>query len=240
MAKKIRYTTEQFVERAKQRHGDTYDYSSTIYCTSHDPITVICKKHGFFAMRAYSHLQGAGCNLCGIERTRTNFIERANEVHGTRYDYSLVEYKRLSNKIKIVCQKHGVFEQSAESHLRGSHCSQCANEVKRTDGVYHDQFFCTQERREIDGRYYVVQMDNDTETFLKIGITKCDLRTRYGSKLPYSITPIIEKKMKLVEAYEIEQQMLTHQWWRYVPQQKFNGHTECFDVGAKEILTNVQ
>jgi hypothetical protein len=59
--------------------------------------------------------------------TTQSFINCAKTVHGNRYDYSLVEYKNVDTKVKIVCKEHGVFEQTPYNHMRGSNCQVCAN-----------------------------------------------------------------------------------------------------------------
>ena len=62
--------------------------------------------------------------------TKDEFIRRSKEKHGDKYDYSLVEYTRNSAKVKIICPVHGVFEQSACSHMMGFGCKKCgANEI---------------------------------------------------------------------------------------------------------------
>lgn len=58
------------------------------------------------------------------------FINQAIEIHGDKYDYSLVEYKSSHAKIKIICKVHGVFEQSASGHLVGRGCRICGGWVK--------------------------------------------------------------------------------------------------------------
>lgn len=60
--------------------------------------------------------------------TTEEFILRARREHGDKYDYSLVEYCRSSQKVKIICRKHGVFEQLANSHLQGDGCPVCWKE----------------------------------------------------------------------------------------------------------------
>ena len=59
------------------------------------------------------------------KKTTENFIEDAIKVHGNKYDYSLVEYINTRTKVKIICKKHGVFEQSPYVHLTGSGCKKC-------------------------------------------------------------------------------------------------------------------
>ena len=46
------------------------------------------------------------------------------------YDYSLFEYETTHKKDKIICLKHGIFEQSAANHLRGQGCPECYKESK--------------------------------------------------------------------------------------------------------------
>ena len=58
-------------------------------------------------------------------KTNEEFIEDAYLVHKDRYDYSLIEYKSNKTKIKIICKKHGVFEQTPKSHLIGAGCIKC-------------------------------------------------------------------------------------------------------------------
>ena len=47
------------------------------------------------------------------------FIKKAIIKHGDKYDYSLVIYEKSRDKIKIICKKHGIFEQEPANHTRG-------------------------------------------------------------------------------------------------------------------------
>ena len=60
-----------------------------------------------------------------------NFINKVNVIHNNHYNYSLVDYKNNTTKIKIICPKHGIFEQMPKSHLRGNGCPICAFEIKK-------------------------------------------------------------------------------------------------------------
>jgi len=42
--------------------------------------------------------------------TLEDFIVRSERIHRNKYDYSLVDYKNNSTKVKIICDIHGVFE----------------------------------------------------------------------------------------------------------------------------------
>lgn len=73
--------------------------------------------------------------------TKEDFIQRANEKHNFKYDYSLVpDTMTTDTKIKIICNEkhpwgepHGCFEISVNKHLyRGDGCTKCSGKYKRT------------------------------------------------------------------------------------------------------------
>ena len=136
-------TTEDFITKAVKKHGDKYDYSKVVYTRSTDKVTIVCKSHGEFLQTPHKHGQGDGCPKCGIERIREkatgtlrNFLDRATKKHGSKYDYSKVVYTTAKSKVVIVCPIHGDFEQTPDTHTRGSGCSKCDKEVvaKRMTG----------------------------------------------------------------------------------------------------------
>lgn len=57
-------TQDEFVNRAKQLHGDKYDYSKSIYTRIDKNITITCRLHGDFLQTPHSHLKGHGCPIC--------------------------------------------------------------------------------------------------------------------------------------------------------------------------------
>lgn len=63
-----------------------------------------------------------------------NFIKKAKLIHGEdKYDYSLVIYNKMIDKVKIICKEHGIFEQSPNKHIdtkRG--CPKCGGSYKLT------------------------------------------------------------------------------------------------------------
>ena len=130
-----KFTNEEFIEKIKEIHGDTYDYSKVQYTGIYNEIIIICKKHGEIKQNANTHLRGHGCKKCadilrGEKRKFTNceFIKKSKEIHGDRYDYEKVNYTGCDDKVIIICKKHGEFEQTANTHLHGSGCNLCGNE----------------------------------------------------------------------------------------------------------------
>lgn len=127
-----RLTTEEYIQKAKIKHGNIYEYNLIKYINAHTKIKIICKKHGEFEQTPNSHLNGNGCPVCGRNNTilaktftKEIFIDKAKKVHGDKYDYSLVEYTHKDSQIEIICKIHGSFKQIANNHLRGKGCSKC-------------------------------------------------------------------------------------------------------------------
>jgi len=125
-------TTDSFILKSKNIHGDKYDYSMVDYVNSHSKVKIICDIHGVYEQKAYCHLNGEGCRKCSDElkfnkrrHTTDIFLERVKKIHGDKYDYSLVKYKNARTKIDIICHKHGVFKQTAPHHLNGVGCPTC-------------------------------------------------------------------------------------------------------------------
>lgn len=59
---------ETFIARARNVHGDKYDYSKTVYQDMRSKILIVCPRHGEFWQRAQSHILGNGCPECKHEK----------------------------------------------------------------------------------------------------------------------------------------------------------------------------
>lgn len=58
------YDANTFLVRAKEIHGDKYDYSHVEFKSASDPVTIVCPIHGEFVKKPYRHLAGSGCPRC--------------------------------------------------------------------------------------------------------------------------------------------------------------------------------
>lgn len=145
---------QEFKEKGKRLHNNKYDYSNVVYVNSRTKVKIICPKHGVFEQLPSSHLQGNGCPECAREwtdehkenqakssrksrgMTTEEWIERARQVHGDKYDYSQTVYVNQRTNVKIICPIHGLFEQKADSHIRGCGCRFCGLESENHIGVH--------------------------------------------------------------------------------------------------------
>ena len=110
--------TEEFVRRAKEKFGDSFDYSQVEYVNSITPVKIVCIKggHGPFMMRPHTHLSSAhGCRQCGYggnweipkNQQRYEFLERAKQKFGSKFDYSQMPYTDYNSPVTIICREHG-------------------------------------------------------------------------------------------------------------------------------------
>lgn len=61
----IKYTTDEFVSKAREVHGAAYGYEKTVYTGIKDLVTITCPKHGDFSQMAENHIRLAcGCPSC--------------------------------------------------------------------------------------------------------------------------------------------------------------------------------
>lgn len=123
-----RGSTEEFIKRCKKIYGeDIYSYEKSVYTKCLNPITVTCSIHGDFTKLAKDVLQGHGCTYCARQYVpKKQLIAKFRQIHGSKYDYSLINYTGMKQKITIICPIHGKFSQSIPHHLKGSGCSQCS------------------------------------------------------------------------------------------------------------------
>lgn len=124
----------RFAERAKEIHGEQYDYSKVKYINSRTKVEIICPKHGSFFQTPANHIQGSGCKKCSYEsqkktrsRSQEEFITLIKETHGNRYDYSLAVYDGDKKKVTLTCLEHNIqFKQRASSVINGlDGCPEC-------------------------------------------------------------------------------------------------------------------
>lgn len=130
-----RKSQEEFLKQIKDVHGDKFDYSKVVYVNTETKVELKCNKCGkIFYATPHNLLKGSGCPYCaGVARSNTDeFIKKVREIHGYRYDYSLVDYQNATKKVKIICDKHGIFEMSPRAHYCGEGCPKCALEESKS------------------------------------------------------------------------------------------------------------
>lgn len=125
---------KKFIEKSNLIHKNKYNYDFVNYKNNTTKVIIICPIHGKFLQRPLNHITGQGCRECGnllisnkLSSTTEEFIEKSKKIHKDKYDYSLVNYINNKINVKIICPKHGEFEQTPDSHLFGKGCIECKN-----------------------------------------------------------------------------------------------------------------
>jgi len=131
---------EGFIQQSQIVHSHKYDYSLTDYKNKKKKVVIICPIHGQFQQLPQNHLKGHGCEQCGANKrkaprprvTTEQFIQKAQAIHGDRYDYSAVDYKKALEKVTIICRTHGPFSQRPNDHLFHHGCPTCGGILSNT------------------------------------------------------------------------------------------------------------
>ena len=218
-------TTKEFVKKAKQVHGRKYDYSKSDYANSRAKVIIVCKGHGEFLQSPAQHIQGAGCPLCAWDRLRferalskDEVIDRANIVHGGKYDYSQIKFVNFHTKVKIICPEHGVFTQTPANHLHGQGCPSCASSGIDVNAP---------------GILYYIRIAKRGDTLWKIGITNRTVQKRFVGSDMRAITVIKTWRYECLQAALDRETAILNEFarYRYAGKRKVlsrDGNTEIF------------
>lgn len=140
-AKKLAFTLEQFIEKARKIHGDKYDYSKVNYINSQTKVCIICPEHGEFWQLPNDHIRGQKCPKCSHpskKYTNEEFIKKLKSIYNNNYDFRYVNYQGANKRIEIVCKKHGKIFCIPKLLLQGKGCPKCGREkcdIRRTSNT---------------------------------------------------------------------------------------------------------
>jgi very-short-patch-repair endonuclease len=157
--------TFKFIQKAKEVHGDKFDYSNVIYKNCDTKVDIKCINcNTAFKQIPYNHInKKTGCIKCNISKKKektlqlrlNDFIEKAKKLHNNKYDYSKVNYNNSKTLIIIICNICGKeFEQMRNTHLKGNGgCKECQkNKYKKEMTFTTEQFI--QKAKIIHGNNY--------------------------------------------------------------------------------------
>ncbi|WP_297478383.1 DUF723 domain-containing protein [Ferrovum sp.] len=139
---KNRHTLESFAEKAREVHGERYDYSQVNYVGMREAkVTITCSIHGEFQQHPHNHISGQGCPKCGDIKAahtrstlREDFLEKVKRIHKNKYRYPSLPDK-ISNKdsILVTCPTHGTYIQRAGAQVMGYGCPKCVHKVSKPE-----------------------------------------------------------------------------------------------------------
>lgn len=134
-AKNKKITLEDFIIKCNDKHNNKYDYSLVQDIeNSNSKINAICHnkdefglEHGIFSVSVSNHLRGVGCPKCAKNKklTANDFFQKAKLIHKDNIIYDNTIFIDSKTKVKLICPKHGEFEQLPLLHLKGHGCPKC-------------------------------------------------------------------------------------------------------------------
>lgn len=128
-----RDTTESFIDKVKQIHGDKYSYELVEYVDNNTKVKIICPVHGVFEQLPTNHKSGQGCGKC-----RKNSPVSWMDV---KLLFELKNFTILSNesewksafkdKVKFRCENGHTHSYTYTSlKNKNSECPYCNNTIK--------------------------------------------------------------------------------------------------------------
>lgn len=196
---------EYFIKKSIEKWGiGEYDYSLVEYINCKTKVKIILTKSGkIYYQTPMNHLLYRPDNKIVI-RNNEEFIKESNLIHNNKYDYSKTKFTLCRDKVIIICDSHGEFEQTANSHLRGMGCRKCG--------------------------YYSENRIQETKYKTEEYIEKCKLK--WGNKYDYSLTKYINGRVKIKIIYDgITYEQFPAAHLKYPPEGFLN--QEIFLIRAK-------
>lgn len=154
-----RQAQERFLEKARAKYGDKYDYSLVEYQGREVPVNIICKEHGVFPIAPRTFLQGQngkqshGCPICDnipiVKKiTQEDFLNAVREKHGDKWDVSNVQYVSKSQILGLSCPDcKDNFKTTTKKLMDGLGCPRCEGRIK-------DLRYFVEEAKKVHGDEY--------------------------------------------------------------------------------------
>lgn len=217
----------------QDRLNQLFDGLHIISFTGMKQRAVIKDKNGFlYSVTLFDLLKGSPPSIQTCLNKEDLFKFRASMKHFNKYEYPNFIYKNGKQVIDIICPIHGVFKQKIECHLFGNGCHNCRNEsCSFSKSQWIEKYknkLCT---------FYVLEIFNREESFLKIGITSSSIRYRYQNLKGYQYKTLLEIKNDSNYIAKLESDILKkYKNYRCNTFISSRGKTETFKIDLKEVL----
>jgi hypothetical protein len=94
-------STDEFINRSLEIHGDRYDYTLSNYIRKKLPLIIICEHHGQFLQKPDVHLMGCGCPKCSMQsdRDRLYILESTDMIDPDDLGRRLIKFGHSSIRL---------------------------------------------------------------------------------------------------------------------------------------------
>lgn len=231
---------KEVFDKIRELHPDLEILQGQIFKRK-DKKILVRDKYGVCKITPNNLLKKNSTSIRSAIDKQSYWINQVKEVHGDKYDYSLVEYKDSRKKVKII-GPNGVFEKCPAEHKIGQGCPIEAyknvskrNKENPVGWRYETWIRSGLKSKHFDSFkvYFIECWDEETgERFYKIGKTYKTVKRRFRTKtrLPYKYNIIytleLEDGRKICELEQGYQNK--NKEYNYTPKKKFDGMYECF------------
>ena len=162
---KLGFTQNKFIDKAKNVHGEKYDYSKVEYINSNTKVCIICPEHGEFWQIPSHHLKGVGCPICKESKLEKNIRKLLNEYsinfiqHASKDIFPWIKNKHLdfylpNYNIAIECQgeqhfksvKHFGGDEKYEKRKLNDKNKKIECEKNGIKLIYYTNFLCEESK----------------------------------------------------------------------------------------------
>ena len=151
-------TKREFLEKSRNIHGYKYEYLNINDIVLSNDIIEIKFNNEIYQQRVNKHLRGQCPDKKIKPKTKEELINTFVSIWGDKYDYSLVEYKNMRTKIKII-HDDIIYEQYINSHLK-----KCP-----VEGFLNQEIFITKSKKKWNNKYdYSLVEFKNANTKIKI------------------------------------------------------------------------
>jgi len=144
------------------------------------------------------------------KQTQEEFISKANLKHNNYYDYSLVNYINANIKVKIICPKHGIYEQQPNNHVWGQRCIWCMGDNVRKARTKSNQIFKDELKFKQPGIY--------SELIFKEEYKKANIKILFGTK--YGDVKLTPRTLLNGESYNIQSAINKTEFFKNILKEK--------------------
>ena len=137
LSEKLKKSFDEFVESAKNIHGEAYTYFDNNYIKNNVKIGIMCNVCGTkFHQTPGNHIMGHGCpsEICVSEKissknkiSKTEFIEQSKTIFGDAFTYHNYDGKHGKIEIRCLVCDH-MFFRNGRDHLNSLGCPNCSTD----------------------------------------------------------------------------------------------------------------
>jgi len=199
---------------------DTFYFSHDYNARQNKKLRRVIQKHG---------MQGYGLFWAIIEDLYQNENILKYDLDSLEYDY-----RCDSEIIKSIINDFDLF-QIQDDYFGSIAIQERIEERNKKSKMYSDNAYKrwgkdSSRIKASDCIFYVIKIYNDSESFIKCGITTESISRRYSGKLGnYVYNVLYQEELSVKQGLEIEN-IISKSFNRYEPTRRFAGYLECYNI----------